>query len=93
VVALAKLQAGDRPEMQAMVQSLQLGGSGRTVALSFTLPTEFFEALGALAGARREAAQGLQDAAEGMRDAGEAEREAARKLREAADRLERQHPR
>jgi predicted RNA-binding Zn ribbon-like protein len=93
VVALAKLQAGDRPEMQAMVQSLQLGGSGRTVALSFTLPTEFFEALGALAGARREAAQGLQDAAEGMRDAGEAQREAARKLREAADRLERQHPR
>lgn len=92
-VALAKLQAGNRPEMQAMVQSLQLGGTGRTVMISFTLPTEFFEVLGALGAAQREAADGMREAAEGIRGAGEAQREAARKLREAADRLERDNPR
>lgn len=53
-VAMARMQAGSRPEMQTMVDSLQLGGEGRTVAMSFTLPTEVFEALGAIAGADRE---------------------------------------
>ncbi|MDP1568915.1 MAG: hypothetical protein Q8L86_02840 [Vicinamibacterales bacterium] len=53
-VAMARMQASNRPEMQTMVDSLQLGGEGRTVAMSFTLPTEVFEALGAIAGARRE---------------------------------------
>jgi hypothetical protein len=45
-LALGRLQAGGRPEIQAALQSLQLGGTGRTVTLSFTLPAEVFEALG-----------------------------------------------
>lgn len=49
-MALAKMQAGSRPEMQAMMQSLELGGTGRTVALSFDVPSEVFDAIGATAG-------------------------------------------
>ena len=37
-IALARLQAGSKPEMQAFMQSLQISGSGKTVALSFSLP-------------------------------------------------------
>ena len=48
-MALAKLQAGSRPEFQGVLQSLQLGGSGKTVALSFDLPAQVFDAIGALA--------------------------------------------
>ena len=47
-MALAKLQAGSNPQFQTMIQSLVLGGSGKTVALSFSLPAEAFDALGAL---------------------------------------------
>ena len=36
--ALAKLQAGSKPELQAMMQSLELGGTGKTVSLSFAVP-------------------------------------------------------
>ena len=36
-----------------MVSSLQVSGSGRTVALSFSLPSEAIEALGAAAGAAK----------------------------------------
>jgi len=50
-LALARLQAGSKPEMQALVSSLQVSGSGSTVALSFSVPTEAIEALGAAAGA------------------------------------------
>jgi hypothetical protein len=50
-LALARLQAGNKPELQALVSSLQVSGSGRTVALSFSLPTEAIDALGAAAGA------------------------------------------
>jgi hypothetical protein len=46
-MALAKLQAGSKPEVQAMIQSLELGGTGKTVALSFTLPSELFDAIAA----------------------------------------------
>ena len=49
-MALAKLQAGSRPELQTMLQALQLGGSGNTVALSFDIPVQAFDALGAAAG-------------------------------------------
>lgn len=92
-VAMARMQSEGRPEIQTLVQSLQLSGEGRNVALSFTLPTEVFEALGAIAEAQREAADGMREAAEGMEQARDAQLEAARKLREAAERLERQHPR
>jgi hypothetical protein len=48
-LALAKMQAGSRPEILAMVQSLQLGGTGKTVALSFEVPEAVFDFLGAAA--------------------------------------------
>ena len=51
-VALAKMQAGSKPEILAMVQSLQLGGTGKTVALSFDVPEAVFELLGQAAAAR-----------------------------------------
>jgi hypothetical protein len=48
-LALAKMQAGSRPELQAMMQSLELGGTGKTVALSFAVPAEVFDVIGAVA--------------------------------------------
>jgi len=45
-LGLARLQAGSRPEFRALAQSLELGGTGKTVTLSFTLPSEVFETLG-----------------------------------------------
>ena len=46
-LALAKLQAGNRPELQTLMQSLELGGTGKTVALSFSIPGAVFDAFGA----------------------------------------------
>ena len=48
-LALGKLQAGSRPDIQAMMSSLQLGGQGRTVTLSFDVPAQVFDAIGARA--------------------------------------------
>ena len=45
VLALGKLQTGGRPEIQAMMNSLQLTGTGTTVALSFSVPAEIFDLL------------------------------------------------
>jgi hypothetical protein len=42
-LALGKLQSGSHPEIQAMMQSLELGGSGKTVALSFDVPAAVFD--------------------------------------------------
>jgi len=47
-MALAKMQSGSKPEMQAMMQSLELGGAGKTVALSFSVPVQVFDAIGAM---------------------------------------------
>jgi hypothetical protein len=44
-LGLAKLQAGDRPGFQTMMQSLELGGTGKTVSLSFSIPGEVFDAI------------------------------------------------
>jgi hypothetical protein len=44
-VALAKMQAGSRPELKSMVDSLQLAGNGRTVSVAFSVPTEVLDAL------------------------------------------------
>jgi hypothetical protein len=44
-VALAKMQAGSKPEMKTMVDSLQLAGDGKTVSLAFTVPSELFDVL------------------------------------------------
>ena len=49
-LALTKLQAGSRPDLQSLVQSLDIGGAGTTVALSFTLPVEMVERWGAAVG-------------------------------------------
>jgi hypothetical protein len=48
-LALAKMQSGSRPELQMMMQSLELGGIGKTVSLSFTIPAEVFDVIGAVA--------------------------------------------
>lgn len=45
VVAMVKLQAGDKPELRTVVDSLQLGGEGRTVAVGFSVPAQFFDLL------------------------------------------------
>lgn len=46
-LALAKLQTSAKPEFQHFVQSLQLGGTGKTVSLSLDVPAQVFDALGA----------------------------------------------
>lgn len=48
-LALGKLQAGSRPEIQTLMQSLELGGTGKTVALSFDVPAAIFDIIGAMA--------------------------------------------
>ena len=44
-MALAKLQSGSNPEVQAIAQSLALGGTGKNVEISFTVPSELFDLL------------------------------------------------
>jgi hypothetical protein len=44
-LALARLQTGSDPRIEAMVNSLHLTGSGTTVALQFTLPAELLQLL------------------------------------------------
>ena len=48
-LALAKLQTGAKPELQLMMQSLELTGTGKTVAVSFAVPAEVFDLIGAAA--------------------------------------------
>jgi len=45
-LALGKMQAGTRPDIQAMMQSLELSGTGKTVALSFMVPAAVFDVIG-----------------------------------------------
>ncbi len=47
-LALAKMQAGSKPELKGMVDSLQLSGDGKNVAISFTVPSELFDMLEAM---------------------------------------------
>jgi hypothetical protein len=47
-LALAKMQGGNYPQLQAVMQSLELGGTGQTVSLSFAVPSEVFDLIGAL---------------------------------------------
>lgn len=44
-LAMARMQSASRPELKTMVDSLQLSGEGKNVAVSFTLPSELFDAL------------------------------------------------
>jgi hypothetical protein len=55
-LALARLQASSQPELQVLVNSVQVSGTGRTVAMSFSLPVEVIEALGAIGGSRERVA-------------------------------------
>jgi hypothetical protein len=56
-LALAKMQAGARPELKAMVDSLQLGGDDKSVSLAFEVPSEVLDALEALAKSRHQRLQ------------------------------------
>ena len=46
---MARMQADARPEFKTVVDSLQLSGDGKSVALSFSLPSELLDALEAMA--------------------------------------------
>ena len=41
-LALARIQAGSKPELQALVNSLQLSGNGK-VSLAFEVPSQVFD--------------------------------------------------
>ncbi len=43
--ALARMQAGSNPQVAALLQTLQLSGTGTTVQVSFTVPAEVLELL------------------------------------------------
>jgi hypothetical protein len=45
VVALARLQSGAHPELQPMIDSIQLAGTGKTVTLSFEVSPAMFDTL------------------------------------------------
>jgi len=47
-MALARLQAGSKPELQSLIDAVQLGGEAKTVSLSFNVPPEVFDALKAM---------------------------------------------
>ena len=46
-IALAKMQASAMPALQVVIDSFQLGGTGVTVAISFRIPADVIELLGA----------------------------------------------
>jgi hypothetical protein len=50
IVALAKMELGSRPDIQTLTRSLELGGTGTTIALSFEIPAELLDVLGTVAG-------------------------------------------
>lgn len=43
MLALGRMQSQNDPKVAAMMQSLQTSGSGKTVALSFSVPAELFQ--------------------------------------------------
>jgi hypothetical protein len=48
-LAMAKMQAGNKPGMQQLADSLVISGEGTTVALQFAIPTEVIDVLESLA--------------------------------------------
>ena len=44
-IALARMQADAHPELEQVMRSIQLGGSGKTVAVSFELPAAALDVL------------------------------------------------
>lgn len=57
-MALARLQSGRNGELDALVNSVQLGGDGRTVSLAFSVPPEVVDALARRQRSRRPQASG-----------------------------------
>ena len=53
LLALAKMQAGSKPGMQQLADSLILSGDGKNVALSFSVPSEVLDVLEGLAKGRK----------------------------------------
>jgi hypothetical protein len=51
-VAAGRLMSGQNKQMDAMLSSLQITGSGKTVGLTFALPTEFLDVLNGIAAAK-----------------------------------------
>jgi hypothetical protein len=51
-IALARLQTGSRPEFQPLLKSLELGGTGTTVTLSFSVGPEALQAFTGMMGRR-----------------------------------------
>jgi hypothetical protein len=47
-LGLAKMQAGSRPDIQAMIQSLDVQGVGSNVSLSFSVPADVFQSAAAM---------------------------------------------
>ncbi|MGE3178320.1 MAG: hypothetical protein AB7O32_12710 [Vicinamibacterales bacterium] len=45
LMAIGRMQAGSRPELQALIQSVQIGGSGQAVTLSFDLSPQTLDML------------------------------------------------
>ena len=54
-LAMAKMQAGNKPGMQQLADSLVISGDGKTVALAFSIPTEVLDVLEGLAKGRQPA--------------------------------------
>jgi len=48
VMSLVKLQASSQPGLAAVMQSLEIGGTGKTVTLSFDLPPSLLDTLASL---------------------------------------------
>lgn len=44
-LALARMQTGTRPELDGLLRSVQLSGTGKTVAISFEVPSELIQAM------------------------------------------------
>jgi hypothetical protein len=56
-LAMARMQAANKPALQQLADSLILSGDGKNVALAFTIPTEVLDVLEALAKGRQPALQ------------------------------------
>ena len=56
-LAMAKMQAGNKPGLQQLADSLVISGEGNTVGLAFTIPTEVIDLLEGMAKGRKPAIQ------------------------------------
>lgn len=52
-LAAGRLMTGQNPKMEAMLNSLQITGAGKTVGLTFTVPTEMLDVINGAAAAHR----------------------------------------